>query len=155
MVVKEVHLRDLIFKHASNLSMWRQDGHPNNIGICLQIPTHLLGRFNTLNRHGFALKRKYGSGLKRHVRFDDSELDLIMDVKLPSDDSWFQVDHQFALEEVRANRKNTSARGRLSSLNGVDERPDRPADNAPRSAPPSGTSDPMLTGANRMIIGDC
>lgn len=41
-----------------------------------------------------------------------------MDVKLPGDDDWFQVDYQFALEEARIDkrRKTNNARGRLSSL---------------------------------------
>ena len=142
-VMKEVQLRDFVFKHASNLAMWREGRNPNSIGIRLQIPTHLSGRFNTLSQHGFALKRKYGQGLKRHIRFDDDELDFIMDVKLPNSEEWYQVDYEYAREETRTERKKKTARGRISSLdcNGpevVNE--DCPM---PRSAPP--TSNPLTS----------
>lgn len=117
-VLKDVNTRDTLLRHASNLSAWRDERGPNSIGVRLHIPTHLIGKFNVLNQHGFDLRRKYGGGLKRHIRFDDSEMQLLMDVKLPDQEEWMRVDYDFALEVTRATRKSTtlSARGRLSSL---------------------------------------
>ena len=138
-VLKEVQVRDMIFRHASNLATWREGKHPNCVGIRLHVPTHLLGKFNTYNQYGFDLRAKYGPGLKRYVRFDDSEMDLTMSVRLPSEDEWMQVEYQQALKETRINKKRrtTQSRGRLSSLqvSGPVNRADC-AESAPLSAPP-------------------
>ena len=137
-VLREVQTRDMLFRHASNLSAWRDDRNPNSIGVRLQIPTHLSGRFNTLNQHGFSLRRKYGPGLKRHIRFEDGDLDFVMDVKLPDGDEWMQVDFEFAREETKAERRTKTARGRISSLRLNNAEGDSVAGpEAPRSAPPS------------------
>ena len=138
-VLKEVQTRDMVFKHASNLTAWREGDKPNAIGIRLQIPTSLLGKFNTLNQHGFDLKRKYGHGLKRHIRFNDAELDLVMDVQLPNTTNWIEVDYEFALEETKIQKKaRAGPRGRLSSLGllGTDAAAEV-TEGAPRSAPPT------------------
>ena len=135
-VLAEVQQRDMVFKHASNLSAWRDGRRAMDMpGIRLQVPTHLLGKFNTFNQHSFALRSKYGPGLKRHIRFDDTEMDLIMDVKLPDQQDWYRVDYMFALEETRINKKKKtiSARGRLSSLQ-TSQNVAR--EEGPRSAPP-------------------
>ena len=144
-VLREVQQRDMVFRHASNLSVWREGKHASDsAGIRLHVPTHLLGKFNTFNQHGFALRAKYGQGLKRHIRFEDTEMDLVMDVKLPEQDEWFRVDYQFALEETRINRKarTMNARGRLSSLQ----------DNAGNTSPPAPRSAPPSLGAGRQQV---
>ena len=94
-VLRDVQIRDMVFRHASNLSAWRDNDRDNSVGVRLQIPTHLLGKFNTFSQHGYDLPNKYGPGLKRHIRFYDTELDLCMNVKLPNSEEWFTVDHQF------------------------------------------------------------
>ena len=139
-VLKEVQTRDMIFKHASNLTAWRDSKKPNALGIRLQIPTFLLGKFNTLHQHGFDLRKKYGAGLKRHIRFNDGELDLVMDVKLPQEEDWIEVDYDFALEETKMQRRNKMGpRGRLSSLGEVGRPPRETSETeAPLSAPPMG-----------------
>ena len=117
-VLRDVGARDLVFRQAGNLAASREGKHPNSVGLRLQIPTHLLGKFNTLNQHGFDLKRKYGDGLKRHIKFDDMELDLVMDVRLPEGEEWIRVDYGTALAETRTLKKKRfpTSRGRLSSL---------------------------------------
>ena len=138
-VMRDADTRDMVFRHASNLATWRTGENPNSIGIRLQIPTHMMGRFNTLNQHGFALRRRYGDGLRRHIRYDDSELDLVMDVRLPDEDEWIRVDYEFAREETRIEKKKRlrSARGRLSSLQTAGDITPEVRDGAPGSAPPT------------------
>ena len=114
-VLRDVGDRDMVFRHAVNLADWREGRHPNSIGIRMHVPTHLMGKFLTFQQHGYSLRAKYGQGLKRHVRFEDSEEEIVMDVRLPSGEEWMRVDYQFALEETRITKKNKtiSARGRL------------------------------------------
>lgn len=138
-VFKDVQVRDMVFKHAHNLQQWRDGAPANSIGIRMHVPTHLMGKQKAFNSHGFALKTKYGSGLKRHTRFDDLEQDIVMDVKLPGDSEWYTVDHQFALEEIRQNRRTgnrRNARGRLSSCVEPSGMEVDPLPTAPLSAPP-------------------
>ena len=75
--------RDIVQSYAVNLAR-----HKDKAGIKLEIPPHLLSSFKILEQHAGALRAKYQTGLKRSVKFDDASMDLIMDVKIPTNLKW-------------------------------------------------------------------
>ena len=90
------HTRDLVARHAINLAEAKgRDGKPN-AGMRIEIPPFLGGTFKLMESHGHNLRHKYGPMLKRHVKFDDVELSMFLDVKLPNEEGWIRVTPDFA-----------------------------------------------------------
>ena len=71
--------------------------------------------FKTLERYGHYLKHKHGDGLRRHIRFDDYDMTLVMDFCLPLEDTWHRTDYENAREELRANPNSSNYRPFSSS----------------------------------------
>ena len=110
-------LRDYVSGHVANLSSFVDDNGRPTAGLRMEIPDHLRTQFQDLQSYGRALYKQHGTGFKRHVRFDDREKTLYMDIRLPGSDDWLFVDHKMAAENKMPNdRKNTSlTRERLAS----------------------------------------
>ena len=69
----------------------------------MYIPAHLSGVHKTLLQFGHNMRQKHGPEFKRNVRFDDTELTLCIDIKLPGSGSkWVTVSHEHALADRRA-----------------------------------------------------
>ena len=98
-----VQLRDMVTSYAPNLRQWREkDGSANgSTGLRLEIPDHLMAVFKTLERYGHFLKDKHKEGLRRHIRFEDYEMTLVMDYALPGEDVWQRIEYENAREELR------------------------------------------------------
>ena len=58
-----------------------------------------LQAFKTLEKYGVALKATLEKGFHRSIRFDDCEMSLSMNIKLPMDTEWKTVSSAIALEE--------------------------------------------------------
>ena len=99
----------------------------------MEVPDFLGGTFKLLERHGHALRAKHGPELKRHIKFDDEELSLFLNVRLPAQDNWIKV----PLEFVRRIRKESTAKTAEHFRDCLST--------GPTSAP--------STGANRIAIG--
>lgn len=54
-------------------------GHPT-AGIRLEIPDELMDTFRLLSRFGTRLRARHGEGTKRHIKFDDQEAGLYMNI---------------------------------------------------------------------------
>ena len=98
-VFKDIAMRDMVVSFAPNLARANQTGQ--TAGLRMEIPSHLQGVFKTLDSHGHLLRDRHGPGLKRNIRFDDMELSLVMDLKLPDQASWMRVDYETAREELK------------------------------------------------------
>ena len=98
-VFKDIETRDNVARHATNLAAW--DGKTPRPSLRMEIPGHLNATFKMLERHGHTLKTRHGADLKRHIRFDDDELDLVLDVKLPKEDNWTRLSPQYVRELKR------------------------------------------------------
>ena len=66
-------------------------GNEGKAGLRLEIPDFLKGSHRVLEEHGIAIKNLYGRDTKRNVKFDDRNMDLMMDVKLPGSLNWHNV----------------------------------------------------------------
>ena len=72
----------------------------------MEVPDFLGNTFKVLERHGHALRARHGPELKRHVKYDDEEMSLFVNVRLPGQEPWIKVTPDF----VRTLRKETTAR---------------------------------------------
>ena len=116
-----VQVRDMVVSYAPNLRAWReQDGSGRSAaGLRLEIPDHLMSVFKTLERFGHQLKDKYKEGLRRHIRYDDYKMTLVIDFALPGEEKWQRVDFENAREEMR-NHPPRSIEPRFSSSSAAD-----------------------------------
>ena len=94
----EVEARDIIKSYANGLATSKGEA-----GLRLDC---LKGSFKILNDHGLAMIRVYGRQVKRNIKFDDSNEDLMMDLKLPTTSNWYNI----TIEQTKEARK---ARERL------------------------------------------
>ena len=83
-IFKGVAVRHTIARSAPNLTK-ADPINGTKPGIRLEIPRSLLPTFKLLERHGYQLRSCHGPELKRHIKFDDSIMDLFLDVRLPGE----------------------------------------------------------------------
>ena len=132
-VFKDPSIRDLVARHASNLSEAKDRNGKPAAGMRIEIPPYLGGTFKMLENHGHSLRRKHGPMLKRHIKFDDMELSMYLDVRLPGENEWVKVTPEFA----KGCRRQTDARTCEErkdqlSVSGASVRPSR--ESAPSSS---------------------
>ena len=107
---KDVQTRDMVHSYAPNLAAKR-----DTAGMRLEVPGHLLGHFKSLERYGRHLKALHGPDLRWHIKYDDVELSMFLNVKLAEGESWNRVDSDHAKEEMKKQdaAKTTQFRDRL------------------------------------------
>ena len=94
--------------------------------------------FKTLERYGHFLRNKHSVGLRRHIRFDDMNMSLVMDFALPKEDTWSRVDYENAREELRNAPSMGSFSGTpFSSSSAADVSEPAPAASRTWGAPPT------------------
>ena len=106
--------RDAIKSYANKLA--DQGG---NAGLRLDVPPHLKGSFKILNDHGLAITQVYGRGVKRSIKFDDRNENLMMDLKLPTSTSWQNITIEQARESLRIRDEINMRQIRAVGLAGV------------------------------------
>ena len=93
----DVETRDAIKSYANGLASSKGEA-----GLRLDVPPCLKGSFKVLNEHGIAMVNIYGKGVKRSIKFDDRVEDLMMDIKLPTSETWHNLTIGQAREAKRA-----------------------------------------------------
>ena len=88
----DVETRDALKSYASGLASAK-----GAAGLRLDVPPCLKGSFKILNDHGMAMMNIYGKDVKRNIKFDDRNQDLMMDLKLPTSSQW----HNISIEQAR------------------------------------------------------
>ena len=100
---KEV--RDIVRGSARNLA-----GDPR-AGIRLEIPAHLQKNFQALETVSYGLRKKY-PGLRRNLKFNDAEMDVVLDSRLPLCENWRRIRPDQALLSIP---KSAGARREVGS----------------------------------------
>ena len=100
--------RDTVVSHAPNLAKLMDKGAPT-AGIRLEIPESLMGHFRLLSRFGTRIRARHGLGTKRHIKFDDVDGTLFMNIKLPGDETWSKVSVETAKIDLEKTAKEESA----------------------------------------------
>ena len=110
-VFAESNTRDEILMRAPMLSSFRDDkGHPT-AGIRLRIPGHLMGAFKTLEAFGHRLKKQYGESFKKHIKFEEYDYSLYIQVGIKTEGE--PVDWtKYTAEQARESNKKVDERRR-------------------------------------------
>ena len=102
--------RDLLLSNSQNLSSFVDGNGRPTAGIRLEIPAELDDTFRLLSRFGTRLRARHGEGTKRHIKFDDHEASLYINIKLPGDTSWARVSPAMAKNDLDQTTREESAR---------------------------------------------
>ena len=95
-------VRDLVMGAAALLAPCvTADGKPT-AGLRIEVPAHLQRNFRILFRFGQTLRSRHGAGTRRHVKFDDLDGTLYLNVRLPGDEAWSKVSVDMARRGIRA-----------------------------------------------------
>ena len=79
-------------------------------GVRLEVPPELDDTFKLLSRFGTRLRARHGEGTRRHIKFDDWEASMYMNIKLPGDEEWSRVTPEMALMDLGETARADSAR---------------------------------------------
>ena len=94
MVFPDVETRDVVRAAAPKLA------GKKNMGMCLEIPESLRPNLRALESMSYMLKQSHPT-LKRNIKYDDEEMDLVMDVKLNESALWKKIRPDQAKEAKR------------------------------------------------------
>ena len=83
--------RDQLMSGTVNLASHTDSLGRPMAGVRLKIPKELDATFRLLSRFGTRLRALPGEGTKRHIKFDDYEASLFINIKLPGDEEWSKV----------------------------------------------------------------
>ena len=88
---KETDNHDFVASRASNLGEFvHQDGRPK-AGIRIDVPHFLLTVFKDLNSYAFNVRRSHGKKAKTHIKFDDPNSSLLLEIRLPNSENWLKI----------------------------------------------------------------
>ena len=103
---KEPETRDTVFGASSMLACKIDPQGLPTAGLRIEVPRSLKGPFTLLRRYGQQLKARHGQGLKRHIKFDDVQRSLYLNVKLPGDQRWSKASVELARRGLLAHDRN-------------------------------------------------
>ena len=83
--------RDSISHRGGFLATYINENRKPLAGLRMDVPGFLTGVFKLLNSYGFHLKRVHGNQTKKYVKFDEANLSLYLDVRLPDAEEWIQI----------------------------------------------------------------
>ena len=83
----------------------------------------MMDTFRLLDRHGHLLKEKYKGDLKRHIRYDDDNKSLYLDVKPTKTDPWQRILPEEARRErlIRETEPRSSKATKQRTLSTLEE----------------------------------
>ena len=107
-------VRDMVMAQGPKLSGYIDDNKRPTCGLRQEVPAHLLPVFKTLHRYGMNLRKKIGNHVKKHIKFDDFNKGLFIQVKVEDGGEWINV----SPEEASASNRRGDAKKtqRLKSL---------------------------------------
>ena len=142
--------RDMVMGASAKLAPYVDGSGKPTAGIRIQVPSALKSHFGVLFRYGQVLRTRHGIGFRRHIKFNDIDRALFLNVKLPGDETWSRVSYEVARRGLRAretlrdndlerrldvNGPSAAGRPRASSESSVPMLLDQPA---PTTAPWTG-----------------
>ena len=101
--------RDMLMSGTPNLASFTDSAGRPTAGLRLEIPKELDPTFRLLSRFCTRLRARHGVGTKRHVKFDDFEASLYINVKLPGDTEWSRVSPAMAKADLDQSSREENA----------------------------------------------
>ena len=99
---KDARTRDIAMGAAGKLAPFMDMNGRSTAGMRMEVPAFLQQHFRILFRYGQNLRTRHGPGTRRHVKFDDLEQGLFLNVRLPGDEQWSKVTVDMARRGLRA-----------------------------------------------------
>ena len=117
-VFKEVSVRDTVIGRSGMLSeMHDKVTKRSTAGIRVDIPGFLRGEEKILEEYGRRIRSKHGKGTKHHIKFDDGEMTVFLNIRKAGDANWSRVYPENAREWVqRLRREDAEAVNRNFNL---------------------------------------
>ena len=101
-------VRDMVMGSAAKLAAYIDDSGKPTAGMRIEVPAHLQRDFRVLFKYGQGLRTRHGVGTRRHVKFDDVDMNLYLNVRLPGDLTWSRVSIEVAKRGLRARQLQTN-----------------------------------------------
>ena len=102
--------RDDILTRGPMLSEYRNEEGKPTAGIRLEIPSHLMGSFKSLEAFGFALRRRHGPSFKKHIKFDEFEESLYLQAGIKEEEDTPVDWTRYSATEAREGLKTLNAK---------------------------------------------
>ena len=102
-IFKDPATRDSVIGSSGQLAGMVDQSKNNSptAGIRAVVPSHLRGTEKQLLDYGRRLRGKHGKGTKTHVKFDDGDRSIYLNVKLKDENSWSRVYPEFAVDWLK------------------------------------------------------
>lgn len=140
---RDVSTRDNVLGASSKLAAYVDQSGKPTAGIRIEVPRRLRSSFSILYKYGQKLRLRHGVGTRRHVKFDDLDKTLFLNVRLPGDEAWSRVSIELARKGLRTREmlNNDELERRLDIAGPASQRPRAASLSAPMD------SDPVVTQA--------
>ena len=106
-VFKDSDTRDAVMGASAKLADFIDPNGKPTAGLRIEVPRNLRGAFSALFKFGQLLRVRHGEGTRKHVKFDDLDRTLYLNVKLPGDERWSRVSVEVARKGLRARESVT------------------------------------------------
>ena len=131
--------RDHVASKGKLLSEYVDQDNRPMAGIRMDVLDFLSGDFKTLDRYGLRMKNIHRRGTKRYIKYDEPNMGLILELRMPGDLTWLKITPAMAREFVDASDKEEIDRNRRKLTSRRTRPPRRPTT---RRSTPSAASDP-------------
>ena len=100
--------RDSVMGASGKLSGRIDANGKPTAGIRIEITPKLRPVMKILDKYGQQLRSRHGIGTRRHFKFDDLDMTLYLNVKLPGDLHWSKVNLELARRGLQSRERYTS-----------------------------------------------
>ena len=69
-------------------------------GFRMDVPDYLAPDFRTLEDTGYQLREEYGETLRKYIKYDETALNLYLEVRFPGDKRWSRITPRLAREII-------------------------------------------------------
>ena len=106
-VFREAAVRDSVIWSSGMLAelVDKSNGTPK-AGIRIVVPAHLKSTEKQLSDYGRRIRNKHGKGTKTHIKFDDSDRSIYLNIRLKEDNLWSRVYPEFARDWLKKLRNS-------------------------------------------------
>ena len=102
-VYKECSTRDSVIGSSGRLAelVDKENNNTPKAGIRIVVPNHLKSTEKQLSDYGRRLRNKHGKGTKTHIKFDDGDRSIFLNVRLRGDEQWSRVYPEYARDWLK------------------------------------------------------
>lgn len=103
-----ISIRDTVVGASGKLASFVDNAGKPTAGIRMEVSPALRTTFSALYKFGQHLRTRHGAQTRKHVKFDDLEKTLFLNIKLPGDEKWSRVSLEVAKRGLRTREALTN-----------------------------------------------